>query len=222
MLCGSAMESTRRIFVAGATGKVGRTLVRRADARDVQVVPHFRPKTAAQGAQHPRAVVLELSDLEALSAALADCTTVLQLIGTVRKRFGAGDTYETSDIGTTQQLVDAAKKSGKVDHFVLLSSVGAGKPVGAYLKAKARAEAIVRDSGLPFTIVRPSAFVGEGAQRIPGMDTVTKLLGLKSLQPIRLEDVAAVMLDVGVRRAHVGEVLEGESLWSAVPEANQG
>src|SRR5690349_15737555 len=135
-----------KLFVAGSTGAVGRTVMRQADARGVDVVPHLRPKTAAQGkALHPKADVLELSETEKLAEAFRSTgrTSVLQLIGTMRKRFAAGDTYESSDIGTTQQLVDAAKKAGTVDHVVLLSSVGAGRPVGAYLKAKARAEQIV-------------------------------------------------------------------------------
>ena len=107
----------------------------------VPVVAHVRPKSAsselAQG--WPRKAVVELADPAALGEAMRGSTTVLQLIGTMRKRFGAGDTYETSDIGTTRQLVEAAKGAG-VDHLVLLSSLGAGRPVGAYLKAKAEAK----------------------------------------------------------------------------------
>jgi uncharacterized protein YbjT (DUF2867 family) len=162
--------------------------------------------------------VFELSDADALARAMAGCTTVIQLIGTMRKRFAAGDTYETSDIGTTRQLVDAAVRAG-VDHVVLLSSVGAGKPMGAYLQAKARAEAIVRESGLAYTIFRPSAFYGEGHVGIPGAKTVLSALGWRRYEPIAVEALAAGILHAALTRAPLGVALEGQPLWSVVEAA---
>ena len=208
----------RRLFVAGATGATGRTLVRLAAQAGVKVVPHVRPKTAAREAPPPNAAVFELTDRAALLEALRGCTTVVQLIGTMRRRFASGDTYETSDIGTTRLLVQAAAEA-RCEHVVLLSSVGAGRPVGAYLQAKAKAEAIVRESGLDWTIFRPSAFEGEGHRPPPGMRLVTRLLGLDTLRPIRLEELASAILLVARERAPVGTVLEGRSLWGKVDAA---
>src|SRR3712207_5640341 len=107
----------RRLFVAGATGATGKFLVPRALTEGLDFVAHVRPATAAKGAQPPNAAVLELSDAPALQREMQGCTTVIQLIGTMRKRFASGDTYETSDIGTTQQLVEAARAVGSVDHI---------------------------------------------------------------------------------------------------------
>lgn len=210
----------RVIFVAGASGAVGRTLLELPEAHAAALVPHLRPRRAAGAAIDPRAAVFELNDEKALDEALGRCSTVLQLIGTMRKRFASGDTYETSDVGTTSQLVQSSKRAG-VDHFVLLSSVGAGKPRGAYLQAKARAEAIVRESGLPFTIVRPSMLVGPG-RGFRGADRLGRLLGLRTLAPIRLEELAAALLLVARERGPLGAVLEGESLWDAVARAKAG
>lgn len=204
------------VFVAGATGAVGHVLVPLAEARGLEVRPHVRPASAAK-LKHPKQVAIELGD-PALVDALKGCTTVVQLIGTMRKRFAAGDTYETSDIGTTRQLVEAAKQAG-VTHFVLLSSVGAGRPLGAYLKAKAQAEALVRDSGIPFTLFRPSAFEDREGQAMPGARALTKLLGLKKYQPIRLEELAAAIVHVAAMGAPTGVALEGASLWAVVDQA---
>ena len=204
---------TRRIFVAGSTGATGQVLVPMARSRGLEVVPHLRPKHAASAS--PDAAVCELADAAALEQALAGCTTVISLIGTMRRRFAAGDTYETSDIATARQLAEAAKKVG-VDHFILLSSVGAGRPVGAYLQAKARAEACVRASGVPWTMVRPSSLVG-GPHRAPAlMGGLTRALGLKSMQPITLEQLSAAMLRCAAERAPLEAVLEGASLWALV------
>ena len=213
-----AIMNERILFVAGSTGAVGRTLLPLADARGVALVPHVRPKRAASGPVDPRAAVLDLGDQVALVEALSRCTTVLQLIGTMRKRFATGDTYETSDVGTTAHLVTAARRAG-VDHFVLLSSIGAGRPRGAYLQAKARAEALVRESGLPFSIFRPSMFVGAGHKGIPGAEGLARLLRLQTLAPIRVEALAAALLQVALVRAPLDTILEGPSLWSVVREA---
>ena len=140
----------RRIFIAGAIGATGRTLMTLPQAQDANLVPHYRPTSAEGQTLHPQAAVLDLTDAQALDAAMQGCTTVMQLIGTMRKRFSTGDTYETSDIDTTQYLVDAAKRCG-VEH-VVCQLCGCGQATSAYLKAKAKAEAIVTEGGLDYTI----------------------------------------------------------------------
>lgn len=208
----------RRIFVAGSTGATGRTLRALPEAERVDLLLHERPKP--DRSPSPRTAVFDLGDETALRGALADCTTLVQLIGTMRKRFAAGDTYETSDIGTTRLLVAAAKGT-PVDHVVLLSSVGAGRPIGAYLKAKRTAEKLVEESGLAFTIFRPSAFDGAGHKAPPGVDTVARLLGLSRYRPIQIQDLARTILYVARTRTHTGEILEGDALWQAVEEARK-
>jgi uncharacterized protein YbjT (DUF2867 family) len=134
----------------------------------------------------------------------------------MRRRFASGDTYEVSDVGTTRQLVEASQRAGGVDHFVLLSSVGAGRPLGAYLRAKAEAERIVVESGLPWTILRPSAFVGEGHAPPRLVVALADRWAPARYRPIRMEALARLVLHVSTTRACVGEVLEGDSLWRAV------
>ncbi len=209
--------SPRRLFIAGATGAVGRVLVPMADRHGITVVPHVRPKSAAS-LTHPNVVAIDLGDA-GLSKAMEGCTTVVQLIGTMKKRFAKGDTYETSDIGTTRQLVEAAKQAG-VDHLVLLSSVGAGRPMGAYLEAKAKAEALVKESGIAFTIVRPSAFEDREGQSMPGVRAITSFFGLTKYQPITLAELASALLHVAKERAPLGVALEGKPLWDVVQAAS--
>ncbi len=211
---------TRKVFVAGATGAVGRTVVRVAAERGVVLLPHARPRSAASAPAG--AAIVDLADTTALAAAMGGCTTVVQLIGTMRNRFAAGDTYETSDIGTTRQLAEGIRRAKTVDHFILLSSVGAGRPIGAYLKAKAAAETIARGAGVAWTIFRPSVFdAAEGRKAPRGMGAITKALHLHSYRPIAVEDLARAILHVAAARAPLDAVLEGKSLW-AVVDASKG
>ena len=221
---GSTADVTpRRIFVAGANGATGRTLLSCAGGDASDLVPHLRPATAERlGEAAPDgAAVLDLGEAAALRAALTDCTTVIQLIGTMRKRFAAGDTYASSDIGTTRCLVEACRDS-RVDHIVLLSSVGAGSPRGAYLKAKAEAEELVRNSGCAWTIFRPSAFVGGGHSLPWGSAGLLQSIAPKRYRPIDIEDLARTLLWVARERKPLDAVLEGASLWEAVESSLPG
>ena len=181
--------------------------MRLAAARGVELIAQARPRPGRVADERLR--LFELTDAAALDQALAGRTTILQVVGTTRRRFAAGDTYESSDVGTTRLLIEAARRTA-IDHVVLLSSVGAGRPAGAYLRAKAEAEALVTASGLAGTIFRPSFFVGEGHRAPP---VIGSLLGVLSARyrPVPVADLAAALLQVACARSPLG-VLEGADL----------
>jgi uncharacterized protein YbjT (DUF2867 family) len=203
----------RKVFVAGSTGATGQVLIPMARAQGLEVVGHVRPKSAATAPSG--AAVFELADAAALEQALAQCSTVISLIGTMRKRFSKGDTYESSDIATAVQLSTAAKKAG-VDHFILLSAAGTSSGIGAYYQAKLKAEAAVRDSGVRWTIFRPSSFIGGGHRAPPLMATLTRVLGLDGMRPITLEQLSTALLRCAKARAPLDTVVEGAALWTLV------
>jgi uncharacterized protein YbjT (DUF2867 family) len=208
--------SDRLAFIAGATGATGRTLQNIATHLGIDCRPHVRTQSAHKAPQN--AAVFDLSDAAKLDEALRGCTTVVQLIGTMRKRFASGDTYETSDIGTTQLLIDSALRT-QIKHVILLSSVGAGRPRGAYLNAKAKAENIVTQSGIDYTIFRPSMFEGDYHGRIPGARRMTEFLGLKRYQPIALSELAGTILYTAQNGQPTKTILEAQSLWDCVAQA---
>src|SRR5437868_11153205 len=96
-----------RVLVAGATGAVGTVLVPELRRAGIAVTPHVRPKTAARHemGKDPEALVCELGDAAALDRAMAICDGVICLVGTMRRRFAQGDTYESSDYQPVVDLV---------------------------------------------------------------------------------------------------------------------
>ena len=164
------------VLVAGATGAVGSALVPALRQQGFEVIPHVRPKTADRHplGRDPAALICDLSDANRLDPAMARVQAVVCLVGTMRRRFDAGDTYASSDYQPVVDLVAAAKRAGTAPHFVLLSSLGA-RPGAGYLGWKHQAEEVVRQSGLPFAILRPSFLdstrsgsqPSDGAQRKP-------------------------------------------------------
>jgi uncharacterized protein YbjT (DUF2867 family) len=126
--------------------------------------------------------------------------------GAARKR--------TVDYGGAVSLIDAAKANG-VTRYVIVSSMGAGRPdagagpMRAYLQAKADAETALRDSGLDFTIVRPGRLTDDA-----GTGRVDAAPSLGRGGSITRADTAAVLLAALDTASTIGrtfEVLEGET-----------
>ncbi len=161
-------------FVLGATGFVGREVVRQLCVRSTQTFAHVRPDSSklADWRTTFRELGAEVDttawDVAALAArwrALSPAQ-VYVLIGTTRGRAKAdqlqGDIYEAVDLGLTKLAVEAARASETKPRIVYLSSVGADATArSAYLRARGKAEDVVKTSGLPWVIARPSIITGD-------------------------------------------------------------
>jgi len=99
---------------------------------------------------------------------------------------------DTMDYGGAVKLIAAAKAAG-ARRYVIVSSINADPDApgddtfAVYLRAKGRADAAVRESGLDYTIVRPGALTNE-----PG----TGLVATEGTGEIPREDVAATLVAV--------------------------
>ena len=162
-------------FVLGATGFVGREVVRQLCVRGGgKVFAHVRPdskkldewkKTFGEmGAE----VDATAWDVAAMAARWRDLkpAQVYVCIGTTRSKAKSdsvqGNIYEAVDLGLTKIAVDAARASEVKPRIVYLSSVGADpKARSAYLKARGEAEEVVKGSALPWVIARPSIITGD-------------------------------------------------------------
>lgn len=146
------------ILVVGATGLLGGTITRKLLAANQPVRCLKRSNPAAQalidaGAE---ASAGDLRDRVSLDRA---CQRVDVVITTALARFIDGGTLETVDLQGTKSLIDSAKAAG-VKHFIYTSVFGADPDSPAELmRIKAEVEAYLRDSGIPYTILRPAAFM---------------------------------------------------------------
>ena len=159
-------------FIAGATGYTGSALVRVLAESGKTVVAHVRPDSSRLDEWRSRFEALgavvdatpweEARMLETLRERAP--SVIYALLGTTkaRKRASAGrDDYESVDYGLTALLLHAAVGSGIRPRFVYLSSVGATPTTkNPYLQVRARLEREIRESGLPYTLVRPSFITG--------------------------------------------------------------
>lgn len=221
-------------FVAGATGLTGRFVVEALIGRGAPTVAHVRPDSGRLAEWTARfeglGAAVDTSPWTAES--MADAMRrhrpeqVFALLGTTAKRSRAGDgDYRSVDFGLTVMLIDAVKAAGlDRSRVVYLSSMGAERARGAYLKARADAEAHLRASGLPFTIARPSFIVGERDEHRPGeavgaavADAPLKLIGLLGGRRTadRYRSITGPELAQGLVRAAFDPAAEGAVVDSA-------
>lgn len=161
-------------FVLGATGFVGREVVRQLCVRGTTTYAHVRPDSKrieewrVKFGEHGASIDTSSWKIADLAARFRELqpSAIYILIGTTRSRAKLdavqGDIYESIDLGLTGLAVDAATQSGVGSRIVYLSSIGANPNArSAYLRARGKAEALVMRSGLPWAIARPSLITGE-------------------------------------------------------------
>lgn len=120
------MASTDLILVTGASGQLGRKVVRRLVELGYPVKAHFR--TQEKAIQWcPRGVMPVLGDLTEpgwLPGALQGCSYVIHCAAKVSLRPAAYEPMRQINVGGTQAVVDACKQAG-IKRLVHVSSVAA-------------------------------------------------------------------------------------------------
>jgi uncharacterized protein YbjT (DUF2867 family) len=146
-------------LVVGATGALGGLIARRLLESDKDVRVLVRPGSAFQPLADSGAQLVfgDLKDRASLDLAVAGVDVVITTANSVSR--GGADTVESVDQAGNANLVDAARAAG-VRQFIFTSSLGSSSdsPV-PFIKAKGRTEALLRASGMPFTILAPNLYM---------------------------------------------------------------
>jgi uncharacterized protein YbjT (DUF2867 family) len=156
------------ILVVGATGVLGREVVRQLLASGQRVRALARHPRGADGLQHPKLETVR-GDLIDRTSILSACNGIDALLAGAHALLGTGrhSSRAVDDLGH-RTLIDAAKHSG-VKRIVYISARGAtlDHPVD-FFQTKARIENHLRASGLQFSILRPSAFMESHVHQLLG------------------------------------------------------
>lgn len=142
--------------LTGGTGFVGQMVVELASARGIAVKGLARREPAA--ARGVTWVAGDLANRRALAELVDGVEAVIHVAGVVNAADPAE--FATANVDGTLAVLEAAKAAG-VPRFIFVSSLSAREPeLSQYGASKARAERLVRASGLDWTIVRPPAIYG--------------------------------------------------------------
>jgi nucleoside-diphosphate-sugar epimerase len=199
-----------RIFVTGGGGFVGREVVRTLLSRGHAVAGLVRSSALPPGAEPVHG---DLLSPESYRQALTASDSVIHLAAATGKADAARHTLV--NVEGTRGLVQACAAARRPVLFV--SSVAVQYPDHSrypYAAAKAAAEALVRESGTAFTIVRPTIVAGPGSPVLSGLARLASLPvvpvfgdGKTRVQPVDVEDVASVIADLVDAGRHAGETI---------------
>src|SRR5919202_3462477 len=139
-------------LVTGATGQVGRRIVRLLRERGLPVRAFVR-LTSRYGELENRGAEIFIGELRQDKDIQKACQGVQYIIST----HGSGGNAQALDYRANIELIDQAKANG-VQHFVFISVLGAdrGYEDAPVFKAKRAVEKYLAASGLNYTILRPA------------------------------------------------------------------
>ena len=159
--------SPRRVFVIGATGTIGHATVRALLQRGHQVVCFVRPRAGVRGALAADASRQLLQGATVRFGAVTDPAALARdglcgehfdvLVSCLASRTGAPKDAWAVDHQAHVHALEAARRAG-VNQVVLLSAICVQKPLLAFQHAKLAFEKFLIESGLTYSIVRPTAF----------------------------------------------------------------
>ena len=149
-----------RIFLTGGTGFVGSNIRAALGDRPVRLLVRDPGKYEHLRRPNVELVAGDVTRAETLRGAMDGCQYVIHLVGIIEET-GSGSFDAIIHQGTVNVLAEAERAG--ISHFLQMSAMGAtDDPAFPYMQAKARAEAAVRASSIPWTIFRPSVIFGPG------------------------------------------------------------
>ena len=191
------------ILVLGATGGTGRLIVSQAVARGYDVTVLVRSAEKASVLEGAKLIVGDARDEIALRQALKGRDAVISALGTAASPF-----REVTFLSSATRTLVSAMKAEQVSRLICITGIGAGDSAGhgGFLfdnvifplllrnvyADKNRQEAIVRESGLDWVLVRPSMLNDK-----PGRDSIRALTDMSGFHggTISRENVARFVLD---------------------------
>ena len=189
------------VLVTGATGFVGRRVVRELQAHhhDVRCLVHTPGRERLFPDRSVEVHYGSIFDRAALTEAFYHVDAVIHLVGIIRETRSA-----SFDQVHRQGLVNVITVASEVNikHLLHVSALGAtNNPEYAYLSSKWRGEQELIGSGLPYTIFRPSVMFGEGDEFVNSLAGMLKSApvmpiigsGRNRFQPIAVDDVATCL-----------------------------
>jgi uncharacterized protein YbjT (DUF2867 family) len=208
------------VLVTGGTGYLGTALLPALMDRGHAVRALVRPGSEPRLPAGTEPVPGNALDAATVAAAIGSADTLVHLIGTPRPSPAKAAQFRDVDLASVRAAVTASRQAG-VRHLVYVSVAQPAPVMRAYIAVRQQGEALIRDSGLPATILRPWYVLGPGHRwpyvlvpvyallsRIPATRAGARRLGLVTLRQM----VAAVVRAVehppaAVRIVEVPEIL---------------
>ncbi len=198
-----------KVLVAGASGFVGGRLCHSLVAEGHSVRAMTRDPASYQGAGDP--VFGDVSEPPSLRSALAGCKSAYYLVHSL-----GSSTFERDDADAARQFGFAASEAG-LKRIIYLGGLGRDDDdLSAHLRSRRAVEHLLREAGVPVTVLRAGIIVGHGGisweitqqlvEHLPVM--VTPRWVRTRTQPIAVADVVRYLVGVLDAREALGRTFE--------------
>lgn len=209
----------RRVFVTGGTGYLGTRLLRALRANGHETHALVRPASMARIPEEFGPVPGDALHGLTYATRVAPADTFVHLVGVSHPSPAKAEDFLRVDLASVAAAVPVALTAG-IRHFIYVSVAQPAPVMHAYVAARARAESIIRESGMPCTILRPWYIVGPGhwwpvallpgywlGELLPGTRASARRLGLVSVgQMVRALVHAVEQPAGGVRVLEVPQI----------------
>ena len=205
----SGEKKGQRVFVVGATGYIGKYVVGELVSRGYEVVSFVREKSGVGALATPEKTRDELDGSEVRFGDVCSPESLENegiggehfdiVVSCLTSRTGGIKDAWNIDYKATGNTLDAAKKAG-AKQFLLLSAICVQKPMLEFQRAKLKFEKELIESGLTYSIVRPTAFFKSIAGQVEAVKKGKPFVmfgngELTSCKPISEADLARFMAD---------------------------
>ena len=191
----------KKILVLGGTGFVGRHLCKELGRLQYRVTVPTRDVSKAHDLQSLPLLDLVQADVHdeaALARLVPGHDAVVNLVAILH---GSSFEFQRVHVELVKKIARACTDAG-VRRLVHVSALGAGRDAPSmYQRTKAAGEAILQESGLDWTVLRPSVMFGEGDKfltlfaRLQGILPIVPLAGADTLfQPVWVGDVVSAIV----------------------------
>ena len=197
------MEITT-VCILGGGGFIGRHVCHALAAAGyrIRVATHDRERAKEQLILLPTVdvAVANIHDPAQLEAFVRGADAVINLVGVLHD--GRGNrSFQSAHVELARKVVAACRSRG-IGRLLHMSALASARDAPSrYLRTKGEAEAIVRESGLAWTLYRPSVVFGPGDSFLNLFATLLRFSPVVALacpgarfQPVFVEDVAAAFV----------------------------
>lgn len=206
------------VAIIGGSGFVGRHICHQlaGEGYRVRVASRDREQAKDKLIFLPTVEVesVDVHDPRQLAAFLRGADAAINLVGVLHERRGAGS-FQAAHVELAGKVVAACRETG-VRRLLHMSALHADRNgPSRYLRSKGEAEAIVRDSGLEWTVFRPSVIFGDGDRFLNVFAELLKVAPVVFLacpnsrfQPVFVEDVGGAFTKSLTEPASIGKAYD--------------
>ncbi len=216
----------KRVFVLGATGTIGRATARTLVERGHEVVCFVRRGSGAGLVPGATLRFGAVTDPQSLATDGFCGEHFDALVSCLASRTGAPADAWAIDYQAHVNALAAAKGAG-VTQVVLLSAICVQKPLLAFQQAKLAFEKTLMDSGLTYSVVRPTAFFKSLSGQIERVTRGKPFLvfgdgTLTACKPISDDDLARFLTECLDNPSHHNRILPIGGPGEAMTPKQQG